>query len=315
MRLLRDFRSGSAGGGYVAAIGGFDGIHLGHRALIARTRELARAQRLTSMVVSFEPLPKEYLAPDHPPARLTNFRERWRLLEQDGPEVFCVLRFNERLRVMRALEFAQLLVRGGVRQMVVGHDFRAGYRGEATVQWFQQAGARLGLAIDVVPPVLDADLRISSNAIRAALEACALGVAARLLGRPYTMRGRVISGDRLGRQLGFPTANIRLARRRAPIDGIFAVRVRGVGGGVASIGTRPTVGGVVPLLEVHVFDFAGDLYGRELEVEFVARLRDTLRFDNVNAMVEQMHRDAAEARAALAGDLHRGTEWVTTRVR
>jgi riboflavin kinase/FMN adenylyltransferase len=114
------------------------------------------------------------------------------------------------------------------------------------------------------------------------------------------MRGRGVAGDRLGRQFGFPTANIRLARRQAPIDGIFAVRVRGVGNAVASIGTRPTVGGVTPLLEVHVFDFAGDLYGRELEVEFVARLRDTLRFDNVDAMIEQMHRDAADARAALA---------------
>jgi riboflavin kinase/FMN adenylyltransferase len=301
MRLLRGPGDGT-GAGHVAAIGGFDGIHLGHRALIARTRELARAQNLSSMVISFEPLPKEYFSPEHPPARLTNFRERWRLLEQDGPQAFWVLRFDERLRLLRAADFAQLLMRGGVRQIVVGHDFRAGFRGEASVDWFRSEGARLGLAIEVVEPVLDADLRVGSGAIRTALAACDLGVAARLLGRPYTMRGRVIGGDRLGRQFGFPTANIRLARRRAPIDGIFAVRVHGVGGGVASIGTRPTVGGVVPLLEVHVFDFAGDLYGRELEVEFVARLRDTLRFDNVDAMIAQMHRDAAAARAALAAN-------------
>lgn len=300
MRLLRGFRGDDGGRGYVAAIGGFDGIHLGHRALIARTRELARAGNLSSMVISFEPLPKEYFAPDHPPARLTNFRERWRLLEQDGPDAFWVLRFDDRLRALRALEFAQLLVRGGVRQIVVGHDFRAGYRGEASQEWFQREGARHGLDIDVLPAVVDAGMRIGSGAIRTALDACDFKAAARLLGRPYTMRGRVIGGDQLGRKLGFPTANIRLARRRTPIEGIFAVRVRGVGGGVASIGTRPTVGGLVPLLEVHVFDFAGDLYGRELEVEFVAFLRDTERFEDMDAMVAQMRRDAAAARALLA---------------
>ena len=307
MRLRRALRSGGAGAGHVAAIGGFDGIHLGHRALIARMRELARAQNLASMVISFEPLPKEYFAPEHPPARLTNFRERWRLLEQHGPDVLCVLHFNDRLRALSAAEFATLLSQGGVRHIVIGHDFRAGYRGAASAEWFQNEGARFGLATDVVAPVLDHGLRVGSGAIRTALAASDLASAARLLGRPYTMRGRVVAGDRLGRQFGFPTANLRLARRQAPLDGIFAVRVRGVGGGVASIGTRPTVGGVTPLLEVHVFDFAGDLYGRELEVEFVARLRDTLRFANVDAMIQQMQRDAAAARATLAGDPVRGS--------
>jgi riboflavin kinase/FMN adenylyltransferase len=304
MRLLRGLPPGTAGAGYVAAVGGFDGIHRGHRALIERTRELAAAQGLTSMVLTFEPLPKEYFAPDRPPARLTNFRERWRLLEQDGPEVLCLLRFNERLRALHAADFATMLVRGGVRQIVIGHDFRAGRGGRADAAWFLREGARFGLAVDVVAPVMGEGLRVGSHAIRSALAAGDLALAARLLGRPYTMRGRVVSGDRLGRQFGFPTANLRLARRQAPVDGIFAVRVRGLpghhGDGVASVGTRPTVGGVVPLLEVHLFDFAGDLYGRELEVEFVARLRETLRFDNVDAMIEQMHRDAAAARAALA---------------
>jgi riboflavin kinase/FMN adenylyltransferase len=310
MRLLRGHRDGRAEAGYVAAIGGFDGIHLGHRALIRRTRELARSSGLASMVLSFEPLPKEYFAPDHPPARLTNFRERWRLLEQDGPDVLWLLHFDDRLRSMRAADFAALLVRGGVRQIVIGHDFRAGFQGEANAGWFVAEGARFGLVTEVAEPVLDNGLRIGSGAIRTALAAPDLAIAARMLGRPYTMRGRVIAGDRIGREFGFPTANIRLARRQAPIEGIFAVRVRGsgadAGAGVASIGTRPTVGGVTPLLEVHLFDFTGDLYGRELEVEFVGWLRDTLRFDNVDAMIEQMHRDAANARAVLAGDMARG---------
>jgi len=310
MRLRRGITGSGDGRGFVAAIGGFDGIHLGHRALIARTRELAQARNLASMVISFEPLPKEYFQPQLPPARLTNFRERWRLLETDGPDVLWLLHFNAQLRALHAEQFAALLVRGGVRQIVIGHDFRAGYRGEATAAWFQREAARVGIGVEVVAPVTGDGLRIGSHAIRAALAAGDLALAARLLGRTYTMRGRVVAGDRLGRQFGYPTANLRLARRQTPLDGIFAVRVHGVGAdvaaGVASIGTRPTVGGVTALLEVHVFDYAGDLYGRELEVEFVARLRDTVRFDNVEAMIEQMHRDAAAARAALANGQGKG---------
>jgi riboflavin kinase/FMN adenylyltransferase len=306
MRLLRrlDARSAAAGG-YVAAIGGFDGIHLGHRALIRRCRELARQAGLTSMVLSFEPLPKEYFGKENPPGRLTSFRERWRLLEQDGPEVFCVLRFDDALRASSAGQFATMLTAGGIRRILIGHDFRAGYRGEASAAWFQSEAPRLGLQVEVLAPVMGEGIRIGSGAIRAALAAGDLALAARLLGRRYSMRGRVVRGERLGRQLGFPTANLRLARRRPPLDGIFAVRVHGIEtgralGAVASLGTRPTVGGREPLLEVHVFDYAGELYGRELEVEFVARLRDELHFGHVEAMVEQMHRDAAMARALLA---------------
>jgi riboflavin kinase/FMN adenylyltransferase len=308
MRLLRrlDARSAAAGG-YAAAIGAFDGIHLGHRALIARARELAARDKLASMVLSFEPLPKEYLAQDEPPARLTTLRERWHLLEQDGPDVFCVLRFDAALRALPAADFAALLVAGGVRSVVIGHDFRAGFGGEASPGWFEANGPGLGLEVAVVGAVLDAGERIGSTAIRAALAAGDLDAAARMLGRRYSMRGRVRGGERLGRQLGFPTANLCLGRRRTPLNGIFAVRVRGIApgkglGGVASLGTRPTVGGTQPLLEAHVFDYAGDLYGRELEVEFVARLRDERRFDDVGAMVAQMHRDAAAARALLAAD-------------
>lgn len=310
MRLVRHLDARSAGAGpYVAAIGGFDGIHLGHRTLIDHARSIARRQGCKSMVLSFEPLPKEYFAPQDPPARLTNFRERWRLLEADGPEAFCVLRFDDRLRSHTARQFAELLLRGGVRYVVIGHDFRAGYRGEASVDWFRAHGPAMGLGVAVVEPVMGEGLRIGSGVIRGALAAGDLAMAARLLGRPYAMRGRVVAGERLGRQIGFPTANLRMGRRRTPLDGIFAVRVRGVEagralGGVASLGTRPTVGGGAPLLETHVFDFAGDLYGREIEVEFVARLRDELRFENVDAMVAQIHRDAAEARAVLSGRLN-----------
>jgi riboflavin kinase / FMN adenylyltransferase len=311
MRLLRRLSpGGNAGAGFVATIGGFDGIHLGHRLLIERTRHQASALGLQSMVLTFEPLPKEYFAPENPPARLTNFRERWRVLEANGPDVFCALRFDDRLRGMGAADFARMLTRAGVRGVVIGHDFRAGHKGEASADWLLREGPALGLMVEVVAPVADGGVRIGSGVIRAALARGDFHAAARLLGRPYSMRGRVVRGEQLGRKLGYPTANLRLARRNAPMDGIFAVRVRGAGGqspdvaldGVASLGTRPTVGGTRPLLEAHLFDFSGDLYGREIEVEFVARLRDELRFDNVDAMVQQMHVDAAEARRALAAE-------------
>jgi riboflavin kinase / FMN adenylyltransferase len=308
MRLLRRLADSPAGRGYVATIGGFDGIHRGHRLLIERTRLQARQRGLQSMVLTFEPLPKEYFAPENPPARLTNFRERWRLLEADGPEVFCALRFDERLRSLTAVDFARMLAHAGVQGVVIGHDFRAGHQGEASADWFLREGPGLGLAVDVVAPLLDNGVRIGSGVIRTALADAAFSTAAHLLGRPYSMRARVVQGEQLGRKLGYPTANLRLARLKAPLDGIFAVRVRGAGGpapdaalgGVASLGTRPTLGGGLPLLEAHLFDFSGDLYGREIEVEFVARLRDELHFDSVEAMVMQMHRDADAARAVLA---------------
>lgn len=315
MRLLRSLRGNlpqrAAARGFAATIGGFDGIHLGHRALIGRTRQLAGAQDLASMVISFEPLPKEFFAQGAPVPRLTTFRERWRLLAADGPDVFCVLPFNEALRRLRAPEFAGLLVAAGVRHLVIGHDFRAAYRGEADVDWFRRQAPELGMTLHIVDPVEAAGRRVSSGLVREALQAGNLRHAAKLLGRNYSMRGRVVRGQQLGRQLGYPTANLRLARRQTPMDGIFAIRVHGVEpgaglAGVASLGTRPTVGGTRPLLEAHVFDFAGDLYGREIEVEFLARLREERRFDNLDAMVEQMHRDAADARSAFAREVSSG---------
>jgi riboflavin kinase/FMN adenylyltransferase len=195
-----------------------------------------------------------------------------------------------------------------VAGLVVGHDFHFGRGGAADAAFLRATGERLGFGVEVIDPVAAGAERVSSSGIRAALAARDLAGAARLLGRPYSMRGRVVPGQQLGRTLGFPTANIRVRRRRSPLSGIFAVRVRGIEdgpgarvfGGVASLGTRPTVGGVEPLLEVFVFDFAGDLYGRELEVEFIAHLREEVRFESLETMVVQMHADVAEARERLA---------------
>lgn len=287
-------------------LGAFDGLHLGHQALIARARERARERNARCMMLTFEPMPREYLQPDSPPARLTNFRERWRLAAASGLDELCVLRFGARLRGLTGEAFAQRLAQAfGSTVIVVGHDFRFGRDGTGTAEGLAACGQRLGFEVEVVAPVKGEGERVSSTAVRESLAAGDFSRAARLLGRRYTMRGRVTRGEQLGRTLGFPTANLRLKRRRAPLGGIFAVRVHGVASGawpgVASLGTRPTVAGVEPWLETFLFDFAADLYGREIEVEFVAKIRDEARFDSLDAMVARMHEDVSQARRLLAG--------------
>ncbi len=288
----------------VVTIGSFDGIHLGHQALIRKVLETGSRRGLSTVLLTFEPLPREYLKRSDPPARLTSWRERWRALEGTGLDKVWQLRFDERLRNLSGEEFVELLARDlGAKAVVVGHDFRFGRGGEASASMLAAAGPKLGFDVEVVEAVRDGVTRVSSSAIRDALARGALKQAERWLGRPYSMIGRVVRGDQLGRTLGFPTANLRLGRRRSPLHGIFAVRVRGVREGavpgVASLGTRPTVGGRVPLLEAHVFDFEGDLYGREIGVEFVSWLRAEEKFESLEALVEQMHRDAEAARSIL----------------
>ena len=297
---LSDRRRGS-----VVTIGTFDGLHLGHQALLARLREHGMRLKRAAMVLTFEPMPREYLSPGEAPARLTSLRERCRVLEHLGVDVVWLLRFGESLRSLSGEAFTRLLaleLRAPV--VVVGHDFRFGRNGEATAQTLMEGARGLGFEVDVVPAVTLDGARVSSSGVRAALARGDFELARRWLGRPYAMIGRVGSGERLGRQLGFPTANLRIERLRSPLEGIFAVRVHGIAGAalpaVASLGRRPTVtGGGEALLEVHVFDFSADLYGRRIEVEFVAKLREEKRFPDLDALVAQMHRDAKAARAIL----------------
>jgi riboflavin kinase / FMN adenylyltransferase len=306
MRLIRGVEGlRGCGMGCALTIGTYDGIHLGHQALIARLREHAARLGTASVLLTFEPTPREYLTPAQPPARLTSLRERWRILSALNLDYLWLLRFGEGLRNLSAEEFAQLLVRAlAPRIVVVGHDFRFAKRGEATAPILAEAGRRLGFEVEVVPAVTLDGERVSSSGVRAALAASDFGRARRWLGRAWSMRGRVQPGRALGARLGFPTANVPLERRRSPVAGIFAVRIGGTGGGpragVASLGTRPTIGGGEALLEAHVFDFDGDLYGREIEVEFVARLRDEERFASLEALTQQMERDATEARRLLS---------------
>lgn len=295
--------------GCAVTIGNFDGVHLGHRATLERLRWHARQIGMPATVVTFEPAPREFMSPPtRAPARLTRLREKLALLERERIDRCVVLRFNSRLQRLRAQQFIEDLLkqRLDARRIVVGHDFRFGYRGEADVEMLRAAAAGHAFEVDVVEPVMLDGERVSSTSVREALAAGNLARATRLLGRRYSMQGRVMAGNRLGHKLGYPTANFRLHRRVAPLGGIFAVRVHGVYErpmpAVASLGTRPTVNGTERLLEAHIFDFDGDLYRRYLEVEFVEKLREERKFESLEAMVMQMHEDARKAREVLEAD-------------
>jgi riboflavin kinase/FMN adenylyltransferase len=291
--------------GCVATIGNYDGVHLGHQHMISALRERAGSLGVPAVVVTFEPTPREYFEGASAPSRLTRLREKLQALEACGVDRVVVLRFDRRMQAMGAQEFVdRLLIHGlGVRHVVVGHDFHFARRREGTVETLRTAGRQHGFTVEEVGQFLLDGERVSSSLVREALNRGDLERATRLLGRPYRMAGRVRLGKKLGRQLGYPTANLALHRKVVPLWGIFAVRVSGAGlvdyPAVSSLGTRPTVNGTDPLLEVHLFDFDGDLYGRNLDVDFIARLRDERRFESLDALVEQMHRDAAAARALL----------------
>ena len=308
MQVFRRPRPGvpAVGPGCVATIGVFDGVHLGHQRILERVRAEATHLRLPALVFSFEPTPQEVMSTRQPPARLMRLREKILVLRAARIDYLFCPPFDAQLQQQAPDDFiGQLLVRTlQVRHLVIGDDFRFARGREGTVAHLEAGGRQHGFGVEQVGSVTIGALRVSSTAIRAALATGDLATAGQLLGRPYSMLGRVQAGLQLGRQLGFPTANLRLCRRASPVNGIFAVRVRGVGDGaldaVASVGTRPTVAGVEPLLEVHIFDFDGDLYGRQIEVEFVARLRDETRFADLDALRRQMEVDAAQARRLLA---------------
>lgn len=293
--------------GCVATIGNYDGVHLGHRAVLDSIIGVGKQLGLPSTVIAFEPTPQEFFAGQRAPARLTRFREKFNGLEETGVDRFLCLQFNRAFSELSPDEFVErILVKGlGVRHLVAGDDFRYGYKRSGDFSTLQVAGRRHGFEVQDTPSFLFDGKRVSSSRIRHALEEGELDLATRLLGRPYSMCGRVVPGDRLGRTLGFPTANILPSRRVLPMTGVFAVTVDGVADrpwpAVANLGTRPTVSGKRALLEAHLFDFEGDIYGRHLEVEFVAKLRDEHRFENVQLMTQQMHRDLKAAREILSG--------------
>ena len=292
--------------GAVVAIGAFDGVHLGHanllRAMVARARDLG----LPSVVVSFEPLPRQYFR-RAPLLRLTPFRERIERLRELGLDRALCLRFGRELADRSAEDFIKqvLVERLCAREVWVGPDFRFGRGREGDIVLLRQLGVKLGFTAEQIPLCTRAGERVSSSAIRLALNIPDFAAAEIALGRRYTYSGRVVRGKQLGRKLGFPTANLRWPQDSLGFAGIFAVRVSGAGldrhPGVASLGYRPTVEGKELLLEVHLFDFNGDLYGRRLTVDFIAKQRDEWHFPDLDSMVLQIRRDADEACRLLRG--------------
>jgi riboflavin kinase/FMN adenylyltransferase len=255
--------------------------------------------------MSFEPMPREFFATESPPARLMRFREKFESLESRGIDLFYCPQFDASMRDIPVDAFIRrILIHGlGVRHIVVGDDFHFARRRGGTLQHLQQAGVPLGFSVEQVPSIVVDDIRVSSTAIRESLGSGDLQRATALLGRPYRMSGKIVLGKKVGKTLGYPTANVDLRRRQSPVMGIFAVRVHGLEGGpkdaVASVGTRPTFDGTKPLLEVHIFDFDADIYGQYIHVDFIARLRSEVKYDEVEELVAQMHRDADNARSIL----------------
>jgi len=292
--------------GRAVAIGNFDGLHLGHQAILADLRARGRESRLPTAVLCFEPQPKEFFAPGSAPARLMRLRDKAEGIGQAGIDELRVLRFDAALAGLEADAFIERVLVGALRarQVVIGQGFRFGRGRGGDIAALCRTGDARGFAVTALPALQVGGSPVSSTRVREAIAAGRLDEARELLGRDYRISGRVVAGRELGRTLGFRTANIRLHRRVSPVAGIFAVRASGAGldrhPGVASVGTRPTVGGKEWLLEVHLFDFNRELYRERLDVDFIARLRDEVRFPDLASMTAQMHEDARIARKLLA---------------
>jgi riboflavin kinase / FMN adenylyltransferase len=283
-------------------IGNFDGVHTGHRAILDALRARAAAKGCTPCVMTFEPHPREFFAPDRAPARLTSLREKLELFADAGMERVYLCRFNDKFAGILAQDFMrEKLGKLDIRLILVGEDFRFGAGRAGGVADLRAQG----YAVESLEDVLRDGVRVSSTAVREALAAGDLRRAGELLGRPYSVSGHVAHGDKLGRQLGYPTANICMRHDRPPLFGIYAVKLSGLGGhdfpGVASLGVRPTMKqDGKPLLEVHLFDFETDIYGRHVRVHFLKKLRDEAKFQSLDALTRQIAADEQAARNYFA---------------
>lgn len=303
MQILRSIPD-AATNSIALTIGNFDGVHLGHQAMLAKLRTAAAARSLPPCVMTFEPHPREFFAPDKAPVRLTSLREKLELLASHGVERVHVCRFNFALAQVTAQEFIErILVRGlGVRWLQVGDDFRFGARRAGDLNMLKAQSARHGYTVEAMATVEMDGERVSSTAVREALAAGDMAKAARLLGHPYRISGRVVRGDQLGRKLGFPTANVQMKHNRPPLTGIYAVEFRRSNGallqGVASLGVRPTVKarGAAPVLEVYLFDFKEEIYGEPVSVAFLHKFRDEVKYVDLETLQRQIASDVADAR-------------------
>ena len=285
-------------------IGNFDGVHLGHQAMLERLEKAAAERGLPACVMTFEPHPREFFMPYAAPARLTSLREKLELFEEYGVERVYICRFTHAFAHVPAEEFiADLLCdRLQVKWVLIGDDFRFGAKRAGNLAMLQQAGERCGFEVDDMHSIKEGELRVSSTAVREALAGGDLELAAQLLGRQYSISGRVIHGDKAGRKLGYPTANIQLKHNKPPLTGIFAVKLHGLNEdgmfGAASLGIRPTLKqDGKPTLEVHVFDFDRQIYGQHVRVDFFHKLRDEQKFASLDELIEAIGDDVAQAKS------------------
>jgi riboflavin kinase/FMN adenylyltransferase len=295
--------------GCVVTIGAFDGVHLGHQAVIRHLLRKSAELGVPSVVIVFEPLPREYFSPDRAPARIMSFREKFQAMRALGVDRLMRLRFDEALRTMSAQRFLdEIFVQGlGVRHIVLGDDFRFGNEREGDLAFLRRQGERYGYEAGPTPTERLGGTRVSSTRIRTALEGADFDEAQRLLGRPYSISGKVIYGRQLGQSIGTPTANLQLHRLRAPLAGVYAVQVSGAGlacaPGVANVGVRPTVDeGIRANLEVHLLDREIELYGQHIEVTFRHKLREERKFDSVEELKRNIARDIDNTRAWFGRD-------------
>ncbi len=303
MQILRSVPD-AANSPVALTIGNFDGVHLGHQAMLAKLRAAAAARSLPACVMTFEPHPREFFAPDQAPVRLTTMREKLELLAIHGVERVVVCRFNFALAQITAEDFIErILVRGlGVRWLQVGDDFRFGARRAGDFAMLKSHATGHDYTVEAMASVTLDGERISSTTVREALAAGDVTRAGRLLGRPYSISGRVVRGDQLGRKLGFPTANVQMKHNRPPLTGIFAVQFTRSSGvalrGVASLGVRPTVKaqGAAPVLEVYIIDFKEEIYGEHVRVDFLHKFRDEEKYVDLDTLRLQIARDVENAR-------------------
>jgi riboflavin kinase/FMN adenylyltransferase len=293
-------------------VGNFDGVHLGHRAMIAHVREAAHALGVRACVMTFEPHPREFFTPALAPTRLTSLREKLEQLAALAVDQVLVCRFDHAFARMEPAAFIDAIVDRGLaaRYVLVGDDFRFGAGRVGDYDLLSAAGRERGFTVERMPTFALDGVRVSSTKVRERLAAGDLERAAALLGRAYSVSGRVVHGEKLGVKLGFPTANVRMEHNRPPLMGIFVVEVCGLGGawrpGVASLGVRPTItSGSPPVLEVHLLDFQGSLYGRRIEVRFVCKLRDEEKYPDLPSLQAAIARDVERAKAYFE---HRGTQ-------
>ncbi|MDG2500969.1 MAG: bifunctional riboflavin kinase/FAD synthetase [Porticoccaceae bacterium] len=291
----------------VVTIGSFDGVHLGHQAILQQVKTMSAAMGLPSVVMTFEPQPQEYFSGEKAPARLMRLREKIDALLEFGIDRVVCLQFNRALRNLTASEFIyQVLVDGlTIKHLIVGDDFRFGCDRSGDFKMLAEFGKRCDFDVQDTKTIEIDNERVSSTRVRDILQQADFGRASQLLGRPFSIKGRVVYGQQVGRTLGFPTANVQLNRYSAPLAGVYAVLVDidGVSyQGAANVGVRPTVGDLVkPILEVHLLDFNGDLYGQRIEVEFMHKIRDEAKFTTLEKLVENIQRDVEQIRAWFAG--------------